>query len=396
MVKLKIQNKRIIIAYACENSGSEPGVGYYWTKALSDIYTDDEIIVITRKNNNIEELESRCNIEKIGLDLNQPFLKIKKIFSVRIYYLIWTILVFLHLLSNYKKYKGSEVHHVTFTPIYFPPLYFILPFDFIWGPVGGGESYPLNYLKNMKVLDRYTEIFRLFLKYSIYINPLFYMGCLNSTRVICSTLDTAQMIPEVFKKKVVVELMVFDKDKEEENIVINKDIIIANRLINWKMTHLFVEAFYEYCKLYKTDYRLVIIGDGIYYENIKEYINNDNIIHIKRFDQRDDMLNLLKHSSLFVSMSLRDSGAASLLEAVSYGTPFLVTNSGAHKVFLEKDIGYSFALESFSKDKNKIIGILKNILNSQELDKERMKIKSTYTSYFCENKKIERIEKSLK
>ena len=155
-----IKNKRIIIAYACENSGSEPGVGYYWTKALSDIYVDDDIVVITRKNNNIERLESRRNISKIGLDPNQPFLKIKKILGIRIYYPIWTFLVFFHLLFNYKKYKGSKVHHLTFTPIYFPPIYFMLPFDFIWGPIGGGESYPLSYLKNMKILDQFKEVFR--------------------------------------------------------------------------------------------------------------------------------------------------------------------------------------------------------------------------------------------
>jgi glycosyltransferase involved in cell wall biosynthesis len=390
-----IKNKRIIIAYACENSGSEPGVGYYWTKALSDIYIDDDIVVITRKNNNISRLESKANINKIGLDLNQPFLKIKKILGIKIYYFIWTFLVFFHLLFNYKTYKGSKVHHLTFTPIYVPPIYFMLPFDFIWGPIGGGESYPLSYLKNMKIFDQFKEVFRFFLKYSIYINPLFYIACSRSSKIICSTYDTAKIIPKLFKIKVEVELMVFDKDKEEENIVIKKDVILANRLISWKMTHLFVEAFYEYNQLHKTDFRLIIIGNGSYYNDIKKYINNDDIVHIERFDQRSDMLDLLKHSSLFISMSLRDSGAASLLEAISYGTPFLVTNTGAHKVFLEKDIGYSFTVESFSKDKNKIIDMLKKILDTRELDKERLKIKSVYSSYFCENKKNERIKKLL-
>jgi glycosyltransferase involved in cell wall biosynthesis len=271
----------------------------------------------------------------------------------------------------------------------------MLPFDFIWGPIGGGESYPLSYLKNMKIFDQFKEVFRFFLKYSIYINPLFYIACSRSSKIICSTYDTAKIIPKLFKIKVEVELMVFDKDKEEENIVIKKDVILANRLISWKMTHLFVEAFYEYNQLHKTDFRLIIIGNGSYYNDIKKYINNDDIVHIERFDQRSDMLDLLKHSSLFISMSLRDSGAASLLEAISYGTPFLVTNTGAHKVFLEKNIGYSFTVESFSKDKNKIIDMLKKILDTRELDKERLKIKSVYSSYFCENKKNERIKKLL-
>ena len=44
---------RVIIAYACENKGSEPGVGYYWTKAISRIFENDSIVLITRKNNDV-------------------------------------------------------------------------------------------------------------------------------------------------------------------------------------------------------------------------------------------------------------------------------------------------------------------------------------------------------
>ena len=385
--------KRIIIAYACEDAGSEPGVGFYWTKTLANVYKDDETILITRKNNNTDSL----NISKtIGIDLNSPFLKIKTILGTRIYYLIWSFLVFIHLLVNYKTYKGSIVHHITFTPIYYPPIYFILPFNFIWGPIGGGETYPVSYLKNMKIIDILKETIRFFLKYSIYINPLFYFGCKNSSTIICSTSDTAALIPNRYKNKTIIELMVFDEDKHNDHVSIKKDIVIANRLINWKMTHLFVEAFYTYNKDYSSDYRLLIIGDGPYFKYIEKYIDNEKIIHIKRFEKRTDMLSILQNSSLFVSMSLRDSGAASLLEAISYGIPFLVTDSCAHKVFLEQNIGFSFTLENFNTDKIKIVKLLKSILENEEiLINERKKIISVYDSYFSEDGKAKRIYEKL-
>jgi glycosyltransferase involved in cell wall biosynthesis len=394
---LRNKKKRIIIAYACEDAGSEPGVGYYWTKSFAKIYPNEEITLITRKNNNVSELEKDYNITKIGVDLNKPLLRIKKWFGVRVYYQIWLLLVFFHLLINYNKYRGSIVHHITFTPVYYPPIYFLLPFNFIWGPVGGGETYPLSYLKNMTIKDKLKELFGIFLKYSIYVNPLFYIGCINSSKIICSTSDTAKMIPKVFKNKVVIELMVFDQDKRKEEVKIKKDIVIANRLINWKMTQLFVKAFSEYSKFYDNEYRLIIIGNGPYYNEIQEYIDDKKIIYIKRFDKREDMLAVLKSASLFVSMSLRDSGAASLLEAVSYGVPFLVTDSGAHKVFLEKDIGFSFSLESFDKDKDKIIVLLKSILENDEiLKEEKNKIYNVYNSYFNEFSKINRIKELLR
>jgi glycosyltransferase involved in cell wall biosynthesis len=390
------KNKRIVIAYACEDSGSEPGVGYYWAKSISEIYKDEEVLVLTRKNNNIIALEERDNLSKIGLDLSEPLLKIKKIIGIRVYYFIWTMLVFFHLIINYKKYRNSKVHHITFTPIYYPPLYFILPYDFIWGPVGGGETYPLSYLKNMRGIDKITELLRIVIKFSVYINPLFYLACINSSKIICSTPDTANIVPFFFNEKLHVELMVFDKDKINTNTDVKKDIVIANRLIHWKMTLLFVEAFYIYNLKYKSDYRLVIIGDGPCFDQIKSFIDDSKIIHIARFDKREDMLNVLKQSSLFVSMSLRDSGAASLLEAVSYGIPFLVTNSGAHNVFLEQDIGYGFDLKSYDEDTAKITYMLKKILNDHAvLTENRGKVSNVYKNYFCEDEKIKRIKKIL-
>ena len=105
---------------------------------------------------------------------------------------------------------------------------------------------------------------------------------------------------------------------------------------------------------------------------------------------------IVKQSSLFVSMSLRDSGAASLLEAVSYGIPFLVTNSGAHNVFLEQDIGYGFDLKSYDEDTAKITYMLKKILNDHAvLTENRGKVSNVYKNYFCEDEKIKRIKKIL-
>mgnify|MGYP006121566683 CR=1 FL=1 len=386
---------RVIIAYACENKGSEPGVGYYWTKAISETFEKEAIFLMTRKNNDINSLTKNSNINKIGIDLPKEFLFIKKVFGVRVYYFIWQFLVFIHLLTKYKRYKNVTIHQITFTPMYFPPIFFILPFKFVWGPIGGGESFPLKYLSAFKFKDVLKELIRVFMRYSIYINPFFYAGCINSTKIICSSPDSAKMIPRIFHKKVTTELMVFDKDKEVSNLKKSKSIVIANRLIDWKMTHLFVQAFDEFTKEKKTKYTLTIIGDGPYYDKIKPFLCNKNIVHYKRFELREEMLEHLKNASLFVSMSLHDSGAASLLEAMSYGIPFLVTNTGAHKVYLNKGVGFSFDLKSYKQDVKKIKLILKRILSDDEiLRKESANIIECYNKHFSvlvKNKRIKNI-----
>lgn len=392
---MKSLKKHIIIAYACEDSGSEPGVGFHWSRSIAEINPTKEIIIITRKNNDIGELAQLSNVKSIGIDIPESILFIKKIIGVRLYYLVWTFLVFFHLSKNFSTYRFSIIHHLTFTPIYYPPFYFLLPFQFYWGPIGGGEDFPISYLKNMKIKDQLSEIIRKVLKCSIFINPLFYLGCYRSKKIICSTKETANLIPEKFKTKIVIELMVMDKDRQDEKInEKNKTIIIANRLINWKMTHLFVDAFDSYTKDHKTDFDLLIIGNGPYFDKIQPFLKNKKIIHVNRFENRNDMLLALKNSSLFVSMSLRDSGAASLLEAASFGIPFLVTKSGAHKSFLSKEIGFGFMLSNYEKDVKKIEKILTSILSNANLLKDQSKlVKEYYNDYYSSTIKMERLKK---
>lgn len=388
--------KRIVIAYACEDSGSEPGVGFFWTKAIANTFENEKVLLITRKNNNVSKLKELNSIEVKGIDLPKSLLFIKKIIGVRLYYIIWQFIVMFYLLGNYNKFRKTIVHQVTFTPMYYPPIFFLLPYKFVWGPLGGGESYPLKYLKVLKKRDVIKEISRLFIRYSIYINPIFYFACIRSYKIICSTPESANMIPKMFSKKVEIELMVSDNDKNLIKKQKSKTIILANRLIDWKMTDLFVESFYEFKNENNTDYKLIIIGDGPYFSNIEPYIDSEKIIHHKRFDDRQEMLDLLKNSSLFVSMSLRDSGAASLLEAISYGIPFLVSNSGAHRIYLNRGVGFGFDLDNYDDDKIKVKNILYKILNDEDLLKvESENVINCFKSYFSEEQKFNRIKKII-
>jgi hypothetical protein len=105
------------------------------------------------------------------------------------------------------------------------------------------------------------------------------------------------------------------------------------------------------------------------------------------------MLNILKKASLFVSMSLRDSGAASLLEAISYHIPFLVTNSGAHRTFLETGAVFVFNLKNYQADKKKIFNLISMILiDDNILIEEKKKVKKLYTSFCTKEEKKKRIK----
>lgn len=387
---------RLLIAYACEREGSEPGVGFHWAQAVASYESSDDVVLITRRNNKIEMLTDESGVKKVGIDLPESILWIKTYLGVRFYYLIWTFLVLLYLVRNYWRYRDYTVHHITFTPVYFPPVYFIIPFRFIWGPVGGGERYPLSYLSSMRFSDAIIELIRLVQVYSIYVNPLFYIACYNSVRIIASTKETARMFPRKIQHKVFTELMVFDEDKELSRANPDRTIVIANRLINWKMTHLFVEAFSIYARKHETDYQLIIIGDGRYQREISDFCDNKRITHKPAFRNRCDMFEVLRTASLFASMSLRDSGAASVLEAASFNIPFVVTNVGAHREFLGQGIGFGVDLESYNVDKFKIVELLEKLLGDERvLVRQRSKLRECYKNFFSREAKYDRIKKIL-
>ena len=70
---MKIDKRILIIAYACESDkGSEPAVGWNWTKMIADIFTD--VYVITRENNILSikkglDEQNINNVKIIGYDL---------------------------------------------------------------------------------------------------------------------------------------------------------------------------------------------------------------------------------------------------------------------------------------------------------------------------------------
>lgn len=386
----------MIIAYACENKGSEPGVGYQWAKAILELCANEEVILITRKNNDVGELKDYQNLKIVGLDLPPSILKLKKYAGIRLYYLIWTFCVFGFLLYKYPKIKNAILHHITFTPVYYPPVYMVLPYKFIWGPVGGGETYPMAYLLQMRRLDALKEILRFMQVFSVYINPIFYLACLHSKKIISSTEETAAIFPSRYKHKIFIELMVVDDDKPVKLTKPELSIVIANRLIHWKMTHLFVDAFAKFQAKSGSDYKLYVVGNGRYLKEIQRFCNSENITHITAFDDRADMFKLLSRSSLFVSMSLRDSGAASLLEAASFNIPFLVSNSGAHKDFLNKGVGFGLNLQNYQTDVENLIKLLEKILvDPNVLEDEKYKLGIIYETYYSRKAKLSRIQKML-
>lgn len=143
------QRLRVFVsAYACEpGAGSEPGLGWNFVRALASRH---ETWVLTRENNRaaIEGFLEQTPIPGIhflyfDLPQWQRWWKRGKR-GIRLYYWLWQRRVPAAAREILASHQFDLAHHVTFAQYWAPSLLRTLEIPFVWGPVGGGEVFPVE------------------------------------------------------------------------------------------------------------------------------------------------------------------------------------------------------------------------------------------------------------
>ena len=131
----------------------------------------------------------------------------------------------------------------------------------------------------------------------------------------------------------------------------SSDIIFAGRLIKEKHADLLIQAV-ALLQEKNPDIRLVIIGEGPEYDNIKKMMENKNLIthtHIYRFFRdHDDLIAQLKSSKVFVLPSTREGFGITALEALACGLPVVTIDhpSNAIRDLITENNGFLCSLSA--------------------------------------------------
>lgn len=330
--------KRIILvsAYACEPlKGSEQAVG--WNIVLQ-LAKKNIVHVITRANNerSIKEnipIEYKDNIFFHYYDTPKIFLKLKnKEKGVYLYYVLWQIGILGLAIKLNRKYKFNYIFHLTFGSVWLPTFLTFLRPKFIWGPLGGGEYIPKSFIKTLSLKGRILQYFRIVLSYLFYINPFFVYTIYKSSCILCRTDDTMQIFPKNIQKK----CLILTDGAIEENIFKYKKIdsadsevklVVTSRLIHTKNISTIIKAISLIPSKY--DFSLKIVGSGPEKSNIIKLINilgiSQRIELIDRVE-RDQVLEILSESDIYLFASLKEACNLSLLEAMAVGLPVICLN----------------------------------------------------------------------
>lgn len=118
-----------------------------------------------------------------------------------------------------------------------------------------------------------------------------------------------------------VDTRIFRYNAEKDNF-----LIVVSRLVPGKNIHYIIEKYIHYIKKYKSEMRLLIIGDGPERIALERYIQTNGFadrITFTGWVRHRDFADLLSRATGFLCCTIRELNMISITEALACGTPVL-------------------------------------------------------------------------
>lgn len=374
------KKKFLVSAYGCEpNKGSEPGIGWQWCLQFARF---GEVHIITRSNNkeNIDAGLSNLSTnvrEKLHFyyyDTNEIIRGIKKgDRNLYPYYFCWQIGAYRLAKKICKSNKFDYCFALTFGSIWMPTFMYKLPIPFVWGPIGGGEAVPDEYLELMGKKSSILQRFRKIMIKTARFNPLVISPIKKAKYVIARTEDTAKLVPCKYSSKVKVCLEtaidlseISAKDYNEDEKSDKKcRLIYTGRLIKLKGLDLVFAAISK-CSC-NNQIEFVLVGDGDqrnHLESLAKSLNIQDRITFIGKKSRSELLQILRDGDIYIFPSFKEGGSWALMEAMGCALPVIcLDTSGMHIITDEKS-----AIRIPVGDSNNTVERYKNAIEKLEND----------------------------
>lgn len=372
----------LIIAYACEpNRGSEPGTA--WNIATRLAKTCD-VTVVTRANNqevieNEVGKEGEKSLSFLYIDPPTLFLKMKKahILPVQAFYAFWQMSVAKALWANHLMDQFDIVHQMTFNSFEIPPYAFLRQSkaQFIWGPIGGGQTVPINQLGLFGKKGSVLEFLRNVRVYISAFNPLCMRALSHSALVYFANDETRRLLERWCKADVDMMIDVgVDvgkfKPRDEKAGQSDKSVILfGGRLEGRKGAILLLKALFL-LKLEGAPFECRIIGSGPDEAFLKRWIDDRGMadeVKLLGLVTHAQMAQEFGEANIFVFPSLRDTSGAIVMEAMATSLPTVCLNHQGGGMMVDDVSGIKIKSESVEAMAKSLSQGIERLLNDEEL-----------------------------
>jgi glycosyltransferase involved in cell wall biosynthesis len=315
----------LLSAFACHpRYGSEPGTGWHWTVALSDL--GHEITVLTWSEHR-EELLAKC---PKGVAFR--FIDIPKSPVPQSVELLWAYDAY----GRWQDAAAREVeaqardydvaHHVTYGGLHLGSMLWRLPIPLLYGPVGGGQTAPASYWRYFG-REWPAEMLR-----TASAGPLLKLNrrCQQTIKNSAVTLVNNSATAAACRRLGGTDIRYMLADGLScEWIVDARPQPTATPVVLWvgtllprKAPVLAVQAFAELRRAMSA--RLVIAGDGPLRAQVRATIERLGLtedVQMLGKLPREDIRSLYDSASVLLFTSLRESFGAPFIEALGRGLP---------------------------------------------------------------------------
>ncbi len=374
-----IPRRVCVTAYACEpNRGSEPGVGWEWSKLISK---NNQAWVMTKANNRhvIEEHLKRHPAPS----LNFVYINVPKWLSfwkkgqrgVRTYYYLWLFFALLKLRKLHKQVDFEFGHHVTFVNDWLWSSFALGPIPYIWGPIGSHPRIPSQLLPHNKA--KAQELVRLLIQRTMrIIDPLFWLTAIKATRVIGINNETFSQFPLniLTSDKSIVECAIaHDADiSKPQNMERKNQILYVGRFHHTKCPHIALESFAKLCASTTSHYVLTMVGKGPEEENLKALaiqLGISNKVNFIEWRDQQEVFALMASSKIFLFPSTEGGGMV-VIEAMAHGLPIISLKYGGPGVLVNSNCGFKADISSKDEVINELARAMSCYINDEKLHYE--------------------------
>jgi glycosyltransferase involved in cell wall biosynthesis len=361
--------KVLIIGHACgPGLGSEPGNTWNWAWNLAQT---EEVWVITHPEYKArvdrflaehpnENLHFNWVTTHSRLDTWVPGKEQEK--GIRLHYILWLREAYRRAAKLHEEVQYDVAHHVSWSTISVSPAFWRMPTPCIWGPVGGGQVIPSQFLcliRNNRFKERLRTMYVRLLPFS----PLLRKSVRSAALILTSNYETRDLIRRAGAKRIRLFLDCgVAGDVEAAPRTPAKDaspagggspftLLWAGRIEAQKGLLL---ALYALARDENPAVRMVVAGTGSADQEMKALTKSlglENRVDFLGRVPHDEMPALFQRCDAFFFTGLRDTFGTVVLEAMSYGLPVVTVNHQGVGAFVPEDASIKVPVSSLEETK---------------------------------------------
>jgi glycosyltransferase involved in cell wall biosynthesis len=313
----------------------------------------------------------------------------------RVHYYLWQVWAYLRVKAMMPRTSFDLIHHVTYVSYWTPSFLALLPLPFLWGPVGGAESTPPAFRRELRLSARTKERLRDFARMAAEtLDSFLRMTARRSVVGLATTAEAEQKMRQLGASDVRICSEAALPDEQLERLLALPvrqtprpfRFISLGRLIGWKAYHLSIRAFARTLEQHP-DCEYWLLGTGSEKEHLERLAADLGIgsricflgvIPHVEVPQRISECDVLLHPSL------HDSGGWTCLEGMAAGRPVICLDLGGPATQVTLETGIKVIPTTPQETVKRFAQSMNRLIQDQELRQRmaaagRLHVQSTYT-----------------